>query len=106
LKFSSEYHNKDNRQASQQAIRHQRHGIGEQGAAWSDAGFGSRWSLNSGGERVAVGPSGCSKSLLMRALAGLDPLDAGQVIFANRAMKVGIYRTTALGSLSPNDLHC
>jgi putative ABC transport system ATP-binding protein len=40
------------------------------------------------GERVAVvGPSGCGKSLLLRALAGLDSLDAGQVIFANRAMK-------------------
>lgn len=40
------------------------------------------------GERVAVvGRSGCGKSLLLRSLAGLDPLDAGQVIFANRTMK-------------------
>ncbi|WP_026735852.1 ABC transporter ATP-binding protein [Fischerella sp. PCC 9605] len=35
-----------------------------------------------GGERVAVvGASGSGKSLLLRALAGLDPVQAGQIIF-------------------------
>ncbi|MBD2677456.1 MULTISPECIES: ATP-binding cassette domain-containing protein [Nostoc] len=34
------------------------------------------------GERIAViGASGSGKSLLLRALAGLDPLQAGQIIF-------------------------
>jgi len=53
--------------------------IGEQGRAWSDAGFAAG-ELNSGPGAV-MGPSGCGRAW-MRALAGLDPLDAGQVIFA------------------------
>lgn len=37
------------------------------------------------GERLAVtGPSGSGKSLLLRALAGLDPLEAGKVMFQGR----------------------
>jgi len=36
----------------------------------------------------------------MRALAGLDPLDAGQVIFANRAMK-DWYTALPRSGLSP-----
>jgi putative ABC transport system ATP-binding protein len=39
------------------------------------------------GERFAVtGSSGSGKTLLLRTLAGLDPIDAGKVFFANRAM--------------------
>lgn len=40
------------------------------------------------GERVAVlGVSGSGKSLLLRALAGLDPIQAGQIIFQGQPMK-------------------
>ncbi|RUR75577.1 ATP-binding cassette domain-containing protein [Chlorogloeopsis fritschii PCC 9212] len=39
------------------------------------------------GERVAVvGASGSGKSLLLRALAGLDPVQAGQIIFQQKPM--------------------
>ncbi|MBW4685847.1 MAG: ATP-binding cassette domain-containing protein [Komarekiella atlantica HA4396-MV6] len=39
------------------------------------------------GERVAViGASGSGKSLLLRALAGLDPVQAGQIIFQGQPM--------------------
>lgn len=40
------------------------------------------------GEQVAVlGASGSGKSLLLRALAGLDPVQAGQIIFQGQPMK-------------------
>lgn len=39
------------------------------------------------GERVGiVGASGCGKSLLLRALAGLDPLDRGKITFDTRPL--------------------
>jgi putative ABC transport system ATP-binding protein len=39
------------------------------------------------GEQVAVvGASGCGKSLLLRALAGLEPVQAGQIIFQGQPM--------------------
>ncbi|MFN6519236.1 MAG: ATP-binding cassette domain-containing protein [Nostoc sp. CreGUA01] len=39
------------------------------------------------GERVAViGASGSGKSLLLRALAGLDPVQAGQIIFQGQSI--------------------
>ncbi|NJM74308.1 MAG: ATP-binding cassette domain-containing protein [Scytonema sp. RU_4_4] len=39
------------------------------------------------GERVAVvGASGSGKSLLLRALAGLDPVQAGQIIFQGHSV--------------------
>ena len=40
-----------------------------------------------GGDRLAiVGPSGSGKTLLLRALAGLDRLDAGTIIFQGTAL--------------------
>ena len=39
------------------------------------------------GERVAVvGPSGAGKSLLLRSLAGLDPVQAGEILWHGRAV--------------------
>ncbi len=39
------------------------------------------------GERVAVvGPSGAGKSLLLRAIAGLDPIQAGQIYFESKPL--------------------
>ncbi|MBW4417604.1 MAG: ATP-binding cassette domain-containing protein [Myxacorys californica WJT36-NPBG1] len=40
------------------------------------------------GDRIAVvGPSGAGKSLLLRALAGLDPIQAGRIIFDGQPME-------------------
>ena len=35
---------------------------------------------------VLVGPSGCGKSTILRAIAGLDPIDAGQLYIGDRAV--------------------
>ena len=55
---------------------------------------GQRWLLQDvsltvdGGTRCAVaGPSGAGKTLLLRALAGLDPLDAGLVCWRGHAVR-------------------
>lgn len=56
--------------------------LGER-VVWRDLGL-DLWP----GERLAVvGPSGSGKSLLLRALAGLDPLEAGEVEFRGRAQR-------------------
>lgn len=40
------------------------------------------------GERLAVvGPSGAGKSLLLRSLAGLDPIQSGQIVFKNQVLE-------------------
>lgn len=65
--------------------------------------LGQRWiwrgldfDLDSG-QRVGVaGPSGTGKSMLLRALAGLDPIDEGEILFrgeAPAAIGVPRYRT-------------
>jgi ABC-type sugar transport system ATPase subunit len=33
---------------------------------------------------VLVGPSGCGKSTLIRSIAGLETIDAGEIIFRNQ----------------------
>jgi putative ABC transport system ATP-binding protein len=55
---------------------------------------GQRWLLQdvsleiAGGMRCAVaGPSGAGKTLLLRALVGLDPLEAGQIRWHGRAVR-------------------
>jgi putative ABC transport system ATP-binding protein len=41
----------------------------------------------SGGDRLAlVGPAGCGKTLLLRALAQLDPVDAGEVLWRGESL--------------------
>lgn len=35
---------------------------------------------------VLIGPSGCGKSTILRAIAGLDPIDGGQLFIGNRLM--------------------
>ncbi|MEO0947138.1 MAG: ABC transporter ATP-binding protein [Cyanobacteria bacterium J06641_5] len=35
---------------------------------------------------VLVGPSGCGKSTILRAIAGLDPIDSGQLYIGDRAV--------------------
>ena len=42
------------------------------------------FSLNAGDSLGLLGPSGSGKTLLMRALAGLDPLDEGQIIWGEK----------------------
>jgi len=55
---------------------------------------GDRWLLSDitcrvrAGDRIAVvGPSGSGKTLLLRALAALDPLDTGQVLWNGDAVR-------------------
>ncbi|HWV38183.1 MAG TPA: ATP-binding cassette domain-containing protein [Vulgatibacter sp.] len=43
-----------------------------------------------GGERLAlVGPTGSGKTLLLRGIAGLDPVDEGEVEFEGRTARAG-----------------
>lgn len=58
---------------------------------------GDRWLLENitcsvrAGDRIAiVGPSGSGKTLLLRALAALDPLDAGQIRWNGQRVRVTI----------------
>jgi putative ABC transport system ATP-binding protein len=55
---------------------------------------GDRWLLRdqslalAGGERIALsGPSGSGKTLLLRALALLDPLDGGEILFEGQPIE-------------------
>jgi iron(III) transport system ATP-binding protein len=45
--------------------------------------------LDAGELLVLVGPSGCGKSTLLRTIAGLHPLDAGEVVVAGEVMDDG-----------------
>ena len=42
--------------------------------------------LEAGQIGVLIGPSGCGKTSLLRAIAGLEPLSAGQVLLSNRVV--------------------
>jgi len=44
-------------------------------------------SIESGEFLVLVGPSGCGKSTLLNCIAGLEPINAGEIIIAGRNMK-------------------
>ena len=49
--------------------------------------------VNDGETMAVVGPSGCGKSTLLRVVAGLQPVDEGQVYFDDQAM----------GGIAPKD---
>ncbi|MEM8639233.1 MAG: ATP-binding cassette domain-containing protein [Cyanobacteria bacterium P01_G01_bin.54] len=42
--------------------------------------------VNAGDRLAVVGPSGAGKSLLLRALAGLDPIQAGEILFQGQPL--------------------
>lgn len=50
---------------------------------WQRVGF----AVDSGQRLMLVGPSGAGKSLLLRAIAGLDPLEGGDVIFQGQSQR-------------------
>ncbi|MGD1908226.1 MAG: ATP-binding cassette domain-containing protein [Leptolyngbyaceae cyanobacterium] len=45
-----------------------------------------RFVVNAGDRLAIVGPSGTGKSLLLRALAGLDPIQSGQICFRGQPL--------------------
>ncbi|MCX7266559.1 MAG: ATP-binding cassette domain-containing protein, partial [Burkholderiales bacterium] len=47
---------------------------------------GVRLSLQAGQIGVLIGPSGCGKTTLLRAVAGLEPVAAGQVSLSGRVV--------------------
>ncbi|MBE7385511.1 MAG: ATP-binding cassette domain-containing protein [Leptolyngbya sp. SIO1E4] len=49
---------------------------------WQDISF----ELFAGDRLAIVGPSGTGKSLLLRVLAGLDPIQAGQILFQGQSL--------------------
>lgn len=59
----------------------QRHVAGR--LLWQRVGF----AVDSGQRLMLVGPSGAGKSLLLRAIAGLDPLEGGDVIFRGQSQR-------------------
>lgn len=71
----------------------QRHVAGR--LLWQRVGF----AVDSGQRLMLVGPSGAGKSLLLRAIAGLDPLEGGDVIFrgqSQRAWGMPAYRAQVM----------
>ena len=49
---------------------------------WQDISF----ELMAGDRLAIVGPSGAGKSLLLRALAGLDPIQSGEIAFQGKSL--------------------
>lgn len=64
-------------------------------ALWQGIGF----TLDAGTRLMVVGPSGTGKSLLLRQVAGLDPLETGEVLFRGRsqaAWPMPLYRSQVM----------
>jgi len=58
--------------------------------------------INDGETMAVVGPSGCGKSTLLRVVAGLEPLDEGEVYFDGKAMKEVSPKDRGIGMVFQN----
>lgn len=64
-------------------------------ALWRGVGF----ALDAGTRLMVVGPSGTGKSLLLRQVAGLDPLETGEVLLRGRSQEtwpMPLYRSQVM----------